>query len=70
VAGLSLYLPGSVVASTGLAYAILLHGIQVIWYLAIGGLAMFTSHVSFAEMMNRPAPPEPEPELAQAEELA
>jgi uncharacterized protein (TIRG00374 family) len=72
VAGLSLYLPDSVVASTGLAYAILLHGIQVIWYLAVGGLAMFTSHVSFADMMNRPAKPEPEPEpeLSQAEELA
>src|SRR5262249_42529080 len=51
VLGLSLYLPGDVAQTSGLAFAILLHGISTIWYLAVGGLAMFTSHVSFHEVI-------------------
>jgi len=51
VLGLSLYLPADVAQTSGLAFAILLHGISTIWYLAVGGLAMFTSHVSFHEVI-------------------
>ncbi|MCE9579522.1 MAG: flippase-like domain-containing protein [Deltaproteobacteria bacterium] len=54
--GLSLYLgPDAVdkhapLYGTTLAYALILHGLQVIWYLAMGGLAMLSSHISFAEL--------------------
>lgn len=51
VLGLSLYLPAEVAHTSGLAFAILLHGISTIWYVAVGGLAMFTSHVSFHEVI-------------------
>jgi uncharacterized protein (TIRG00374 family) len=51
--GLSLYLPSEVAQTRGLAYAILLHGIQVVWYVGIGALAMLTSHVSWAEVLRR-----------------
>jgi uncharacterized protein (TIRG00374 family) len=69
IAGLSLYLPPEVANTTGLAYAILLHGIQVAWYVIVGAIAMFTSHVSFADMRSKPAPasaPEPEDSLEPA----
>jgi uncharacterized protein (TIRG00374 family) len=52
--GLSLYVSQDVADSTGKLYAIVLHGIQVIWYIGIGALAMFTSHVSFHDMMKKP----------------
>jgi glycosyltransferase 2 family protein len=50
VLGLALYLPESVAKTQGLAYAIVLHGIQVVWYLGIGALALASRHVSFAEI--------------------
>ena len=54
--GLSLYLPAQVArGSAGLAYALLLHGIQVVWYLSVGALCMLSSHISFAEVI---APPD------------
>jgi uncharacterized protein (TIRG00374 family) len=49
--GLSLYVGDAVARTTGLAYAIVLHGLQVIWYVGMGALAMFTSHVSFADVL-------------------
>jgi uncharacterized membrane protein YbhN (UPF0104 family) len=49
--GLSLYLPAAVVARKGMAFAIALHGLQVIWYLGVGALALATRHVSFAEVV-------------------
>jgi uncharacterized protein (TIRG00374 family) len=52
--GLSLYVGSTTAQSTGLAYAIVLHGVQVIWYVGIGALSMLTSHVSFADMMRKP----------------
>jgi glycosyltransferase 2 family protein len=57
--GLSLYLPSDIAGSMGLAYAILLHGIQVVWYVGMGALSMLTSHVSFADLFRRE--PEAEP---------
>jgi len=54
VLGLSLYLPREAAETSGLAYAILLHGISSVWYLAAGGVAMFTSHISFHELWARP----------------
>jgi glycosyltransferase 2 family protein len=48
--GLALFLPESVVEGRGLAYAIVLHGIQVIWYVGVGALALASRHVSFAEI--------------------
>jgi uncharacterized protein (TIRG00374 family) len=38
--GLSAYLPDAVVRSTGLAYAIVVHGVQSLWYIATGLLAL------------------------------
>ena len=49
--GLSLYLPAVVVEREGLAFAIVLHGLQVIWYLGAGGLALLSRHVSFSEVV-------------------
>jgi uncharacterized protein (TIRG00374 family) len=68
VLGLSLYLPREVAESSGLAYAILLHGIQVIWYIAVGALSMFTSHVKLADLVTRAPTSAPAPDLT--EELA
>lgn len=56
--GLSLYLPKAVTETTGLAYAIALHGLQVAWYLGWGAVGMLSSHISFAEVL-RPQDPEP-----------
>ncbi|HET6613157.1 MAG TPA: lysylphosphatidylglycerol synthase transmembrane domain-containing protein [Kofleriaceae bacterium] len=50
VLGLSLYLPEKVAGSTGLAFAIVLYAIQVLWYLGMGRLAMASRDVSFAEV--------------------
>jgi len=49
--GLSLYLGHEAAfGATGLAYAIVLHGVQVIWYIGMGALAMATPYVSVAEV--------------------
>ncbi len=49
--GLSLYLPAEVAhGAQGLAYAVVLHGVQVIWYLSMGGLALATPHVSLRQL--------------------
>jgi hypothetical protein len=53
--GLSLYLPAAVVDGRGLAYAIVLHGLQVIWYLGVGAIALATPYVSFAEAVSSSA---------------
>ncbi|MFH0901442.1 MAG: UPF0104 family protein, partial [Pseudomonadota bacterium] len=50
--GLSLYLPEAVVDSQGLAYALLLHGIQTVWYIGAGTIAMLYNHTSFAELVS------------------
>lgn len=51
VLGLSLYMSRGAAETDGLAYAIALHGIQVIWYLGVGALALTSRHVSFAEVV-------------------
>ena len=54
--GLSLYLGAGVLDdktplhAVALAYALTLHGLQVIWYLAMGALGMASSHVSLGEV--------------------
>jgi len=54
--GLSLYLGSDVTAKgtelygVALAFAIVLHMLQVIWYLGMGALAIATPHVSFADL--------------------
>jgi uncharacterized protein (TIRG00374 family) len=53
-AGLLAYLPATVVNGPGLAYAFVLHGLQTIWYVAVGLLAVPAlsagpSHTSLAE---------------------
>jgi uncharacterized membrane protein YbhN (UPF0104 family) len=52
--GLLAYLPASVVNARGMAYAIVLHGIQTVWYVAVGLLSLPAlsaggSHASLAE---------------------
>jgi uncharacterized protein (TIRG00374 family) len=49
--GLGLYLTGSQVEVTGMAFAHALWGIQVIWYLGMGSLALASRYVSFAEVV-------------------
>jgi hypothetical protein len=52
--GLLAYLPASVVNARGMAYAIVLHGLQTIWYVAVGLLSLPAlsgggKHASLAE---------------------
>ncbi len=53
--GLSLYLPQSVANTQGLAYAILLHGIQVVWYIALGVISMLALNVGVHDFVGRSA---------------
>jgi uncharacterized protein (TIRG00374 family) len=48
--GLSLYLGEVGHGAAGLAFAIVLHGVQVIWYMLMGGIALATPYVSFREL--------------------
>lgn len=49
--GLSLYLGKAVgQGGDGLAFAIVLHGVQVVWYMLAGGLALLSPYVSFREL--------------------
>lgn len=63
--GLSLYLPEEIARTSGLVYAVLLHGLQVVWYVGTGGLAMLSRHVSFADLI-KPTPPDGDEEPAPA----
>jgi len=52
--GLSAYLPVAVVNSRGMAYAIVLHGVQTVWYIGAGilslpALSRAGAHVSLAD---------------------
>jgi hypothetical protein len=40
ILALRAYLPAEVLKSSGAAYAIALHGIQIVWYLSMGLLAL------------------------------
>ncbi|RMH39283.1 MAG: UPF0104 family protein [Deltaproteobacteria bacterium] len=51
--GLSLYLPSSVIDGAGMAFAIVLHGLQVIWYVGAGALALASPYVSFHEVFEK-----------------
>jgi len=57
--GLLLYLPAGVVTGTGMAYVIVLHGLQVVWYVGAGAIALTTRYVSFAEAFGHSEPPQP-----------
>lgn len=48
--GLSLYLGEAGHGATGLAFAIVLHGVQVIWYMLMGGIALATPYLSFRDL--------------------
>ncbi len=50
ILGLTLFMPTSVAETDGLAYAIALHVVQVIWYLGVGGIALASPYVSFSEV--------------------
>ncbi len=52
--GLSLYVGKEIADTQGLAYAILLHGIQVVWYVGIGALFMVAGHVRFTDLVKPP----------------
>ena len=49
--GLGLYLSDAVVDTSGMAFAHALWGIQVVWYLGMGALALASRQVSFAEVV-------------------
>jgi uncharacterized protein (TIRG00374 family) len=56
--GLSAYVPAAMVNSTGMAYAIVLHGIQTLWYVGAGllslpALSRSGAHVSLSEAVRR-----------------
>ena len=49
--GLSLYLGEAIgKGPEGLAYAIVLHGVQVVWYIGMGGLAVISPYTSLSEV--------------------
>lgn len=56
--GLSLFLGQKLVDAQGLAYAIVLHGMQVVWYVGLGVIAMFATGVKITDLVKR-ADPEP-----------
>jgi hypothetical protein len=69
--GLLAYLPAAVVNSRGMAYAIVLHGLQTIWYVGVGLLSLPAlsaggRHTSLAEAVResnlaaQDAAPEPQ----------
>ncbi len=49
--GLSLYLPKQVVTGAGMAYIVLLHGLQLVWYVGIGALVLALGWVSFERVV-------------------
>lgn len=51
--GLSIYinLESAATESKALAFALVLHGLQVVWYVGLGALALGSKHVSFAEVV-------------------
>jgi glycosyltransferase 2 family protein len=56
--GLSAYLPVALVNSNGMAYAIVLHGIQTLWYIGAGllslpALSRSGAHLSLSEAVRR-----------------
>jgi len=51
VAGLTLYMGAGPAEKEGLALAILVHGLQVVWYVGVGAIALASKHVSFAEFL-------------------
>jgi uncharacterized protein (TIRG00374 family) len=69
------YLPASVVNARGMAYAIVLHGVQTIWYVALGllaapALSATGSHTSLAEAVRESSRAVEEGEIADAAEPA
>ena len=58
--GLSLYLPKSVVSGAGMAYLVLVHGLQLVWYVGIGALALALGWVSFEKVVEAAQTEEPE----------
>ena len=63
--GLSLYIGDLGLGPEGLAYAIVLHGVQVVWYIGMGGIALASRYVSMAELwqarvLEEDAPPVPD----------
>ncbi len=49
--GLSLYLGEEIAQGQGLAFAIVLWGLQVIWYIGVGTIALASPYVSVSEVM-------------------
>jgi uncharacterized protein (TIRG00374 family) len=51
ILGMGLYLSPAYVNGPGKAYALFLHGIQVVWYVSLGLGSMLSSHVSFTRVV-------------------
>jgi len=66
--GLLLYLPAAVVDGRGMAYILVLHGVQLVWYLGVGCLCLLSSHVAFGKVVraSQAAADRAEPEEAAA----
>jgi len=63
--GLTLYVGEQVAAGTGLAFAIVLWALQVLWYMGTGAIALATPYVSLGEVwrsrrQDAESPPDPE----------
>jgi len=64
--GLSLYVGEEIASGVGLAFAIVLWALQVIWYIGVGTIALTTPYVSFSDVLrsrkleDEPAPIPPE----------
>jgi uncharacterized protein (TIRG00374 family) len=60
--GLAVYLPTAVAKTVGLAYALVLHGIQVVWYIGLGAIFMLVTRVRLGDLIGKKAienPPAP-----------
>ena len=49
--GIYLDLSAPTTENQALAFALVLHGLQVVWYVGFGALALGSKHVSFADLL-------------------
>lgn len=60
--GLQISLPAAVIAGSGMAYIVAVHGLQFIWYVGVGLLALRSRHARFSRVLQatvkQPSDPE------------
>lgn len=59
--GLELYFPASVVQAGGMAYVVMVHGLQLAWYVGVGFLVLVSGQVSFKRLVRATREPVADP---------